>query len=291
LRGAYLIWLYPAAVIGFAFRPMRAVLTSVGLGVLILLLVVAGTPSAGEALRGALGTGVPALLTLGLGTWAAITINQLLVSNADLHAAREELARLAVEEERARFARDLHDLLGHTLSLIVVKLELTNRLLPQADSAAAAELRETEKLARDALRDVREVAGGYRQPTLASELAGAGVALEAAGIRMDLEKNVNVLPPEVEATVAWIVREGITNVVRHSQASVCSIRIRERKEGVMIEISDDGRGPTSSKPGIGLAGLRERVEARGGTLEWHGLEGGGFTVSASLPFTPDVAAR
>ena len=138
LRGAYLIWLYPAAVIGYALRPLRATLTVAGLGVLIVLVAVAGTLAQGPTPHVILGTAVPALITLGLAGWASITVTQLLWNNADLHAAREELARLAVEEERARFARDLHDLLGHTLSLIVVKLELAARLVPATAGPVAA---------------------------------------------------------------------------------------------------------------------------------------------------------
>lgn len=287
MRGAYLLWLYPAAVIGFAFRPARAALTIAGLGALIVLVVfapLAPIVPAGGIPRAIGGTALPALVSLGLAGWASITVAQLLSNNADLHAAREELARLAVEEERARFARDLHDLLGHTLSLIVVKLELANRLLPDRQHPASAELREIEQLARDALKDVREVAGGYRQPTLAAELAGAGVALEAAGIRLTLDKQVSIMPPDLEATCAWTVREGVTNVVRHSGAHACTVRIRQDAGRLAVDIIDDGRGPDSSKPGMGLNGLRERVESRGGSLEWKEAPKRGFQLSAVLPF-------
>jgi two-component system sensor histidine kinase DesK len=288
LHGAYLFWLYPAGLVGFTLRPLRATLATAGIALIIVLLVVLETVPH-VASRPILALAVPPLIVLGLGSWASITVAQLLWTNADLHAARDELARLAVEEERARFARDLHDLLGHTLSLIVVKLELAARLLPQPEdegaSAPLSELKDIEKLARDALEEVREVAGGYHQPTLASEVAGARLALEAAGITLRLENRAGLLHPDAEATIAWAIREGVTNVVRHSGARDCAIRIETNDGRAVVAITDDGRGPNGMKPGMGLTGLRERVQRRGGTIEWHSVPGGGFALSASIPMS------
>jgi len=285
LHGAYLLWLYPAVVIGFGLRPLRAIASVIALGLITLLVVVIDSSIRGFSTGQTVGAAIPPLAVLALGSWASITVAQLLWNNADLQAAREELARFAVEEERARFGRDLHDLLGHTLSLIVVKLELATRLLPSGDSAARTELQEIEQITREALRDVREVASGYRQPTLAAELAGAGVALEAAGINLALDKRVGMLAPEVEATVAWTVREGVTNVVRHSGARHCTIRISQGDDAVSVEILDDGRSNTVPKPGMGLTGLRERIQLRGGTVQWQAAATHGFELSAVMPLS------
>jgi two-component system sensor histidine kinase DesK len=268
-------WAYPALVIGFLLRPVRAILV---LAVIALIAFVL------DAIRSSEGVvpGIAAVGTLALVSWGAITVAWLISSNIKLQQAREELARLAVEEERTRFARDVHDVLGHTLTLIVAKQRLASRLLNDPE-AAAVELRDAETLTRDALREVREVAGGYRQPTLTSELSGARVALETAGIQAIVEKNVGVLSRDVEATLAWTVREGVTNVVRHSGAKSCTIRIHARDRVVVADVIDDGGATPVARTGMGLAGLRERVEAQGGTLRWDAPGSGGFHLSAELP--------
>src|SRR5215469_2630711 len=149
------------------------------------------------------------------------------LSNAlrELHAAREERARLAVAEERLRLARDLHDLLGHTLSMIALKSELAGRLVEQEPARAMQEIREVERAARQILREVREAVAGYRQPALSSELEGARQLLEAAGIEYQFEQTAGELPPSIDAVLAWTVREGVTNVIRHSRARWCRILI------------------------------------------------------------------
>src|SRR5215216_5956548 len=185
------------------------------------------------------------LPTVVLGLWATAFVRQV-ATVAELKAAREELARLAVSEERLRFARDLHDLLGHSLSLITLKSELAGRLLPAAPEKAAAEVRDIEGVARRALREVREAVSGYRQPTLDRELYGAREMLEAAGISCRIENKVGVLRSATDAVLAWAVREGATNVVRHSRAKHCEILVMQEGEEIHAEISDDGR---SSSPG------------------------------------------
>jgi two-component system sensor histidine kinase DesK len=268
-------WAFPALVIGFLFRPVRAVLVLAAVALMALLL---------DALRPAEGVvpGVAAVGTLALVSWGSITVAQLIASNIKLQQAREELARLAVEEERMRFARDVHDVLGQTLTLIVAKLRLASRLLNNPE-AAAVELKDAETLTRDALREVREVAGGYRQPTLTSELSGARVALETAGIQAIVDKDVGMLSRDVETALAWTVREGVTNVVRHSGARTCTIRIHERDRAVVVDVIDDGGASRGALNGMGLAGLRERVEAQGGTLRWDVPGSGGFHLCAELP--------
>lgn len=269
------LWAYPALVIGFLLRPVRAILVLIVIALIAFVL---------DAIRSSEGVvpGIAAVGTLALVSWGSITVAQLISSNIKLQQAREELARLAVEEERTRFARDVHDVLGHTLTLIVAKQRLAARLLNDPE-AAAVELKDAETLTRDALREVREVAGGYRQPTLTSELSGARVALETAGIQAIVEKDVGMLSREVEATLAWTVREGVTNVVRHSGAKTCTIRIHAHDRAVIADVIDDGSATRGARTGMGLAGLRERVEAQGGTLRWDTPGSGGFHLSAELP--------
>ncbi len=189
-----------------------------------------------------------------------------------LHAAREELARLKVEEERLRMARDLHDLLGHTLSLITLKSKLAGRLVEQEPARAAQEIREVERVARQALREVREAVAGYRQPRLANEVDSARQLLEAAGIACSLEYTGLELPAAPDAVLAWAVREGVTNVIRHSHAQHCVIRLNRGQNTVSAEVVNDGdrrerASGARDREGIGLSGLTERVTSLGGCIE------------------------
>jgi two-component system, NarL family, sensor histidine kinase DesK len=222
-----------------------------------------------------------------------LLIGGILRNNAELREARAELAELAVAEERLRFARDMHDLLGHDLSLIALKAELAGRLLPARTDDAAAEVADIRSLSRSALKQVREAVDGYRQPTLPAELAGARVALEAAGIELRVDGAGEALDPEVEPVLAWAVREGATNVLRHSGASRAHIRITARAASTELEVLDDGRG-TNGGPradGHGLTGLIERAHAVGGTAEAAPGPGGGFRLRVSVPArAPAIAA-
>jgi len=205
-----------------------------------------------------------------------------------LSLAREQIAGLAVGEERLRFARDLHDLLGHSLSVIALKSELAGRLIKSTPDVAAHEIEDIEKVARDALREVREAVTGYRQPTLAAELAGANEALAAAGIEYHIDQDHAPLPAAAEAVLAWTVREGVTNVMRHSQAKRCAIRIINKDGHATVEVIDDGRGGMP-EAGSGLRGLEERVRERGGTLTAEPLPHEGFRLRVTLPL-PGVVA-
>src|ERR1700694_3352501 len=209
------------------------------------------------------------------------------LNDAIVWLAREQLAGLGVGEERLRFARDLHDLLGHSLSVIALKSELAGRLIKSAPGLAAHEVEDIETVARQALREVREAVAGYRQPTLAAELAGANEALAAAGIEYHVDQDHTPLPPAVEAVLAWTVREGVTNVMRHSQATRCAIRIINVDRHATVEVVDDGRGGVP-EAGSGLRGLQERVVERGGTLTAESLPHEGFRLRVTLPL-PEVA--
>jgi two-component system sensor histidine kinase DesK len=201
--------------------------------------------------------------------WGFFAIIQ---SNRELAAARAEVARLAAENERTRIARDLHDLLGHSLTTITVKAGLARRLSERGETdRATAEIGEVERLSRRTLADVRAAVSGHRDITLAGELATAREVLRAAGILADLPGSVDIVDPSLSELFGWVVREGITNVVRHSRATHCTIVFGPD----WIEVVDDGRGGrTAPGTGSGLAGLRERVAGFGGTVAAHPLASG-----------------
>jgi two-component system sensor histidine kinase DesK len=223
------------------------------------------------------------ILVVALAIWGII---QLLQRNNQLAQAREVITGLAVSQERLRFSRDLHDILGHSLTVITLKSELAGRLVRIDPERAEREIAEVERLARAALADVRATAAGYRDISLAVELASARTALDAAGIEADLAGTVDDVPSERLELFGWAVREGVTNVVRHSGARHCRVTVDRR----VVEITDDGRGPgrcedepavgathtfDRSSIGNGLAGLRERAAAVGATVSvGRSLEGG-----------------
>jgi two-component system sensor histidine kinase DesK len=209
------------------------------------------------------------LLVRGLGV-DMIGVSRLADALRELHAARGELARQAVVEERLRLARDLHDLLGHTLSMITLKSELAGRLIEKDATRAAQEIQDVERVARQALREVRTAVAGYRQPSLHSELDGAREILEAAGIACIIDHAGGILPVEADAALAWAVREGVTNVIRHSRARQCQIRISRANETVQAEVHNDGYTSQSGDAvpmGSGLIGLTERFRMLGGSVQ------------------------
>ena len=181
------------------------------------------------------------LITPLLATFLAYTAGKRMETVATLRQTRAELAKVAVAEERLRIARDLHDLLGHTLSLITLKAELSRRVMATDAERAARELAELEAVARQSLSDVREAVAGYRQPDLAAELGAARQLLTAAGVtvRIDVPTKLG-LPGEVDATLAWTVREGVTNVVRHAGAGHATIAVTTGRGLAVVEITDDG---------------------------------------------------
>jgi two-component system sensor histidine kinase DesK len=215
-------------------------------------------------------------------------ITRLLRLIADLNAAREELARMAVADERLRFARDLHDLLGHTLSLIVVKSEAVRRLVHHDADAAARESGDIELVSRQALAEVREAVTNYRERSLEDELEGARLALTAAGIEATIHQTGERLPDTVESVLGWTVREGVTNVVRHSNGQHCEIDVRRVDGAAVLQICDDGHpgrdagvrvsagsGGTEAAAGVGgtAAGVGAGGAAGAGTNSTGGAGG------------------
>jgi two-component system sensor histidine kinase DesK len=209
-------------------------------------------------------------------------MRQLISVNAELMEAREELARHAVAEERMRFARDLHDLLGHSLSLIALKSELAGRLAERDPARARQEMADVEDAARRALAEVRDAVSGYRQVSLAQALAEARAALSAAGITLRAPVSDAPLPGAVDAVLGWVVREATTNVLRHSGARSVTVGLSAGEDGVRLTVTDDGRGGAGPQ-GTGLAGLAERVEALGGRLDAGPPVGRGFRLTAVVP--------
>ncbi|MFF4124185.1 sensor histidine kinase [Microbispora rosea] len=196
-----------------------------------------------------------------------------------LGQAREEIAALAAAAERDRLARDLHDVLGHSLTTITVKTGLARRVLESGGDVerALAELRDVERLSREAHGEVRLTVSGRRRPSLAAELAGARAALRAAGISPILPPSADHVPAELAEPFAYVLREGVTNVIRHSDATRCEVRLG----GDWLEVRDDGPGRDAAKPGNGLSGLAERLRAVGGRVEAGPLPAGGFRLRAS----------
>ncbi len=198
-------------------------------------------------------------------------------TNRQLREARSELAELAVAQERQRSARDLHDSLGHSLTAISLKASLARKLVDRDPTAAIAEITEVERMSRDALADIRSTTAGMRDVSLAGELAIAGSVLRSAGVAAALPTAVDDVAAEGREVFGFVLREAVTNVVRHARATRCTVTVTPRS----VEIVDNGRG-SAADAGNGLAGLAERVAAVGGRLISGPAPGGGFRVRAEL---------
>lgn len=234
-----------------------------------------------------------------LGGFSMTGIRQMILTTNQLREARATVAQLAANEERLRLARDLHDLLGHSLSLITLKSELAGRMLPDHPDQAAAQVADIEQVSRQALVDVRSAVTGYRRPTLPGELAGARTALAAAGITADIPAEApDDLPEKPEEVLAWALREAVTNVVRHSGARHCTVTLTPRQtlDGRVLEltVADDGRGASGTTPGNGLTGIAERLATVDGTLTTRPTNprtGKGFTLALGVPLESGLGSR
>lgn len=198
-------------------------------------------------------------------------------ANAGLRRAHAEIERLAAVAERERIARDLHDVLGHTLSLIILKSELASKVSASDPARAAKEIREVEQVARTAMAEVRETIRGYRT-TLDTEVTRARALLETAGIPGEFSVALTAPNAARDEVLAFVLREGVTNVVRHSEATICRVRVEQSSDGCTLTIHDDGRGAMLSE-GSGVRGMRERVGAAGGTLAYQASAGTRLTVT------------
>jgi two-component system sensor histidine kinase DesK len=207
----------------------------------------------------------------------------------DLYAARTELAELAVGRERLRVSRDLHDLLGQSLSAVSLKGDLALKLLASDTAAARAEIESLTGVARSALRDVRAVAHDEHGVSLEAELSAAAVLLEAAGIATHIDVDLADLPAPVESVLAWAVREGATNTLRHSEATTWRVTAGRSDGRVRLEIVNDGAASMVSSDGTGLAGLADRARAVSGSSSAGPLDGDRFRLVVEIPETAEVA--
>jgi two-component system sensor histidine kinase DesK len=259
------------SVISAVFLPRRLAPLSVGISTAAAALICLATGTTTGALWAV------SISTLSIGVlMLGFRHSRELVEQ--LRVARAEVARLAASEERLRIARDLHDLLGHSLSLIVLKSELAGRLAPVDTDRSVQEIKDINQVARQALADVRETVSGYRRRSLAEELDSARGVLTAAGVEPVVRMSGTPLPEDQDALFAWVVREGVTNIVRHSRASRAEISVT----GSTVEVSDNGQGSEAYRPGNGLSGLHERISEAQGVLTSGPRPGGGFTVKVTL---------
>ncbi|RJQ80460.1 sensor histidine kinase [Pseudonocardiaceae bacterium YIM PH 21723] len=270
-RGAQFAYLY-AMVVAAMQLPSRWSLPLNG-GVLALVLIAHPEPFSENWWTLALVVTSVTLMTTVMGKQIRTRI--------ELQHANEEIARLAVAEERSRVARDLHDVLGHSLTTITVKAGLARRLLETGadQSRALAEIADIERLTRQVTSEVRATVSGYREASLAAELAGARVALGSAGIQADMPHAVDNVPEKVQPVFAYVLREGVTNVLRHSGAKNCTVTFGPS----FLEVSDDGKGPVKASDGHGLEGLRERLSGIKGSLLAGPRPEGGFRIRAEVP--------
>ncbi|QIQ05030.1 sensor histidine kinase [Streptomyces liangshanensis] len=259
-------------------------------------------------------------ITIAYGTFISMMVTAAILTLAEtvteLRETRQELARSAVERERLRFSRDLHDLLGHTLSVIVVKAEAARRIAPRDLDSALTQVSDIESVGRQALTEIREAVSGYREGSLSADLDRARSALTAAGVEPLVRLSGPPLEPQTEVLLGWVVREAVTNVVRHSSATHCVITLDGSADQVRLEVTDDGVGPLADltnlgagdgdsttggngdapipHAGTGIRGLTERLAAAGGSLDTgpagdRDAPARGFRVTAVLPV--DSSAR
>jgi two-component system sensor histidine kinase DesK len=269
------ILIYATAVLAFSLPAAWALILDGGALLLVLgVHLILGKDDVGD------------LVAVASITAAMFFMANLVRAVRKLSAANEEIATLAVAGERERLARDLHDILGHSLTTITVKAGLARRMLESGkdDGRALEEIREVEGLTRSALSDIRATVSEYREVSLSAELAGARAALRAAEIDADLPHAVDNVEPGLQRTFGYVLREAVTNVLRHSEAKQVKVRFGER----WLEIEDDGRA-VAAPAGNGLRGLSERLDAVGGTLKAAPRPGGGWLVRAEVPATVVVS--
>ncbi|WP_073952178.1 sensor histidine kinase [Streptomyces kebangsaanensis] len=236
----------------------------------------------------ALSTTVMVLIGAGFLAFTSVFSVWLLNAVYELDEARETRTRLAVAEERLRFGRDLHDVMGRNLAVIALKAELAVQLGRRGRPEAVEQMIEVQRLAQESQREVRAVVRGYREADLAAELAGAQGVLAAAGIDCAVTGSPAGLPAPVQSALGWVVREAATNVLRHGDARRCAVSLRVADGRAELSVENDGVGEISGggRPGSGLAGLRERLSELDGTLRAGPAGRGRFRLTAEVPLPP-----
>lgn len=271
--GCYVI--YACAMMGFEGEPRRCIVSMAGIiaGFLGMAWFVASWPFAAMA--------TVAFIAFGVGT-----INVVYRFNAqrdaELKLSHDEIRRLAATAERERIGRDLHDLLGHTLSLITLKLELSRRLFDRDPIAARREMEEAEQVARHALAEVRSAVTGIRASGVIAELAAARLLLNTSMIEFTYGDTVPDIPVRIDNELALVLREAITNIHRHAGATFAEVRLTVDGHACVMTIVDNGRGIAGGE-GNGICGMRERVRALGGTLAFESMRSGGTTLRIDIP--------
>lgn len=271
--GAICFFIYAASFFGFAVETLAAISLLIALSASIFLEAWLFQWPASVALYA---VGLSAVV-------GAININvrQRIRADCNLRRAHEEIESLAKIAERERIARDLHDVLGHTLSVIILKSELASKLIDRDPERARAEVLDVERTSRQALADVRQAIGGYRGQGLWAEIAKAKTILETAGVAVQYDADKITLSATQESVLTLAVREATTNIVRHAQATSCQLNLRHLSGTCHLQIQDNGRGAAEAE-GNGLRGMRERVEALGGSLQREVHNGTILTVALPL---------
>lgn len=282
--GASVFVIYAAAVAAYLEPVRRAVAVIAALVGVVVLLIFLSPVELPWRLVGL----VPALVFTIVTGAANLFDAERERAQQRLRRADEEIERLATLAERERIARDLHDLLGHTLSVIVVKAELAARLAEREPARAGDEMRDVERIGREALAEVRAAVVGYRARGLRAEVDGARRALAAAGVEATIEADVPAMSISQESALALALRESVTNVVRHADAAHVTIRIGAEESNVVLEVIDDGRGGAGPE-GAGLAGMRERVAGLGGAVQRFVESGTRVRVTLPVEGTTNVA--
>ncbi|MFD8571173.1 sensor histidine kinase [Streptomyces sp. NPDC057694] len=281
---------------GGAYSLMVPVRRFVRESAVVIVVVLAVSAALGNVSTGLIAEA--AVLTLGaalaLGSYRCSAWNLSVMWESE--RARETKALLAVAEERLRFGRDLHDVMGRNLSVVALKSELAVQLARRGRTeAAVAQMVEVQRIARESQKEVRDVVRGYREADLTVELAGAQGVLDAAGITCTVTGTAAGLPDEVQAALGWVVREATTNVLRHGDAKTCRVELETEAEEVVLTVENDGAGDgTESGSGSGLAGLRERLAVLDGELTAGAVRKGVFRVRARVPLpgaAPDLVHR
>ena len=269
--GASAFFIYGAAFLGEARRPAVAVRWLLLIVAIVLL----------EAW----------LVPLRPQAWVPAAVFSVLIGGTNIHfcelrrkdrallAAKEAAEHLAAIAERERIARDLHDLLGHTLSVIVIKSELAAKLADRDPARAASEIRDVEQISRKALQEVRRAIHGFRGESVEQELATGRAALAAAGVELVTSVGRLDLPPEVERALALGVREALTNVIRHSKATRCEVTTEYRPGAISLIVEDNGVGGSAAE-GTGLSGMRARLAEAGGAVQRDGSHGTRLVLTA-----------
>lgn len=269
--GVFLVWVWPLviAMIAFSWLPaLPSIIMTVVIGGVQLLLTAAD--------KFVDGTGFAPIVTVTVAI-SLFGITTQIQANRKLRDAQATIASLAAADERARLARDLHDVLGHSLTVVAVKSELAGRLVERDPKKAIAEIGDIESLARSALADLRAAVSSYRDMNLDSELAAARTALDAAGIEPHLPTDGNTVDESLRPLFSWVLREGVTNVIRHSQAQQCWVELGPHS----LVVRDNGLGVPRDRKGNGLTGLTERALEAGARLTAANGHDGGFVLEVA----------